>query len=107
MLGQSVDGIGVPLWDGAERRPRQPTAPASPALFLFRIFIGEESGADSNSVQQWQARGGLGCTMYEALGKSNVDGARRHSRVTGIGRSIQEPEEEGIGADGDVLGSLA
>jgi len=112
MLGQSVDEIGVPLWDGAERRPerlgwlcraRHPTAPPSPAIFLFRIFIGEKSGADYNSVQQWRARGGLGCTMYEALGKSNVDGARGYSRVTGIGRSTQA-QEEGIGADGGVLG---
>jgi len=38
--------------------------------------------------------------MYEALGKSNVDGARMHSRVSGIGRSTQGQEEEGMGADG-------
>jgi len=85
--------VGVPLWDGAERRPGRlgwlcraghPTAPASPVIFLFHIFIGEESGADPNSVQEWRARGGLGCTMYETLGKSNVDGVRGHSRVTGL-----------------------
>ena len=67
MLGQSVKGIGAPVWDGAKRRPgrfgwlrraRHPTAAASPALFLFPIFIGEERGADSNSVQEWRAHGG-------------------------------------------------
>jgi len=41
--------------------------------------------------------------MYEALGKSNVDGASRHSSVTGI-RGLTQAQEEGIGADGGVLG---
>ena len=46
--------------------------------------------------------------VRSGLGESYVDGARRHPRVTGIGRSIQEEEEEeGLGADGGVLGLLA
>ena len=32
---------------------------------------------------------------------------RRHLRVAGIGRSIQEEEEEGLPADGGMLGLLA
>jgi len=46
--------------------------------------------------------------VRSTLGESYVDGARRHPRVTGLGRSIQEEEEEeGLGADGGVLGLLA
>jgi len=46
--------------------------------------------------------------VRSALGESYVDGARRHPRVTGVGRSIQEEEEEEVlGADGGVLGLLA
>ena len=46
--------------------------------------------------------------VRSALGESCVDGARRHPRVTGVGRSIQEEEEEeGLGADGGVPGLLA
>jgi len=46
--------------------------------------------------------------VRSTLGESYVDGARRHPRVTGVGRSIQEEEEEeGLGADGGVLGLLA
>jgi len=41
------------------------------------------------------------------MGESYVDSARRHRRVTGVGRSIQEEEEEGLGVDGGVLGLLA
>jgi autophagy-related protein 9 len=47
--------------------------------------------------------------VRSALGESYVDGARRHPRgVAGGARSIQEEEdEEGLGADGGVLGLLA
>jgi autophagy-related protein 9 len=43
--------------------------------------------------------------VRSALGESYVDGARRHARG-GVGRSMQEEEEE-LGADGGVLGLLA
>ncbi|SRR6266851_452590 len=47
--------------------------------------------------------------VRSALGESYVDGAKRHARgVAGGARSIQEEEdEEGLGADGGVLGLLA
>lgn len=46
--------------------------------------------------------------VRSGLGEPYVDGARRHPRVTSVGRSMQEEEEEeGLGADGGVLGLLA
>jgi autophagy-related protein 9 len=46
--------------------------------------------------------------VRSALGESYVDGARRHPRGVGPTRPIQEEEEEeGLGADGGVLGLLA
>ena len=47
--------------------------------------------------------------VRSALGGSYVDGARRHPRGGGVGaRSMQEEEDEdGLGADGGVLGLLA
>ena len=44
--------------------------------------------------------------VRSALGESYVDGARRNARG-GVGRSMQEEEDEGLGADGGVLGLLA
>ena len=38
--------------------------------------------------------------VQSVLGGSYVDGAKRHPRVTGVGRSIQDEEEGGLlGAD--------
>ena len=47
--------------------------------------------------------------VRSALGESYVDGARRHPRGGGVSaRSMQEEEDEdGLGADGGVLGLLA
>ena len=47
--------------------------------------------------------------VRSALGESYVDGARRNPRSSGVGaRSMQEEEDEdGLGADGGVLGLLA
>jgi autophagy-related protein 9 len=46
--------------------------------------------------------------VRSALGESYVDGARRHPRGPVGTRSVQEEEdEEGLGADGGVLGLLA
>jgi len=45
--------------------------------------------------------------VRSALGESYVDGARWHLRVTGVGRSIQEEEDERPGADGGAFGLLA
>ncbi|KAI9446179.1 APG9-domain-containing protein [Lactarius indigo] len=44
--------------------------------------------------------------VRSGLGESYVDGARRHARG-GLGRSTQEEEDDGLGADGGVLGLLA
>ncbi|KAH9026775.1 APG9-domain-containing protein [Lactarius pseudohatsudake] len=44
--------------------------------------------------------------VRSALGESYVDGARRHARG-GVARSMQEEEDDGLGADGGVLGLLA
>jgi len=55
---RTVDGNGVPAWDGAEcragrlgwvRRARHPTAAVSPAIFLYRILIGEEGDTNADS----------------------------------------------------------
>ena len=54
---RTVDGSGVPAWDGAEYhagqlgwvcRARDPTAAVSPAVFLYRIFIGEEGDTNAD-----------------------------------------------------------
>ena len=43
--------------------------------------------------------------VRSALGESYVDGARRNARG-GVARSMQEEEEDGLGADGGMLGLL-
>jgi len=46
-------------------------------------------------------------TVRSMLGKGYVDGTRRNLHVADVGRSIQEEEEEGLPADGGMLGLLA
>ena len=58
----------------------------------------------SGSGESWRSEG----DVHSALGESYVNGARRHLRVTGVGRSTQEEEEEEEpDADRRVLGLLA
>lgn len=56
---RTVDGNGVPVWDGAEcragrlgwvRRANHPAAAAAPtAVFLCRVFVGKEGATDADS----------------------------------------------------------
>jgi len=55
-------------------------------------------------VSSWRTRR----AVTKCAGRAIYRGVRRHLRVTGVGRSIQEKEEEeGLAADGGVLGLLA
>ena len=54
---RTVDRNYVPVRDDAECRAHHLVVVAPAAIFFCRIFIGEESGADSKL--EWQARHGL------------------------------------------------
>ena len=66
---RTVYGNGVPVWDCAKCRARHPAAAAFPAVFLCRIFAGEENGADSDSNWEWRARGGPGGRCKKRTGR--------------------------------------
>lgn len=98
-LGDSDGSVALTTPQQQQNPPSSSSAASSSAKNATAMPIPSGSGelvADSEG------------DVRSALGESYVDGARRHPRVTGIGRSIQEEEEEeGLGADGGVLGLLA
>ena len=99
-LGDSDGSVALTTPQQQQNPPSSSSAASSSAKNATAMPISSGSGelvADSEG------------DVRSALGESYVDGARRHPRVTGIGRSIQEEEEEeeGLGADGGVLGLLA
>jgi autophagy-related protein 9 len=98
-LGDSDGSVALTTPQQQQNPPSSSSATSSSAKNATLMPIPSGSGelvADSEG------------DVRSALGGSYVDGARRHPRITGIGRSIQEEEEEeGLGADGGVLGLLA
>ena len=107
VLGDS-DGsvaLAVPQEQGQQQQQQQQQGPrvakteAMPIPMPIPIPIPSGSGElVADSVGE----------VRSALGESYVDGARRHPRGVGPTRPIQEEEdEEGLGADGGVLGLLA
>jgi autophagy-related protein 9 len=94
-LGDSDGSVAL-----ADLQPPHPP-PSSSSTAGVPVPSGVSSGSEELVVD---SQGGV----RSALGESYVDGARRHPRG-GVGtRSMQEEEDEdGLGADGGVLGLLA
>ena len=118
MLGQSTGTVyqsgmaqSVTLGDSdgsvalADLQP--PPIPPPPSSSLAAGVPGPSGGSGSGSGSELVADSQG--EVRSALGEAYVDGARRHPRGGGVGaRSMQEEEDEdGLGADGGVLGLLA
>jgi autophagy-related protein 9 len=102
-LGDSDGSVAV----ANLQTPAQPPAPSSSSSSAG-AGVPVTSGVSNSGSGSGELGADSQGEVRSALGGSYVDGARRHSRGGVSARSMQEEEDEdGLGADGGVLGLLA